>query len=374
MLVHPRFIAMDSSQLGDWCRDKLSKDSSQRAIATSFEEALTRNGWVVLLSWHHLEELLSVESSTVAANRMHCLQTLPLVGWPAQSDGQPGLGSVMDIVGAEIRAALGLQGASALEIRDLVAMTWLRVGTGEQALSPYADIWRELQPHFWERRKRNQEIVAIRSSTSFDLSGVKVADLMNKELRSPQDATGALSVLLQRLSGEIKDRGDKRIEDPLAVASQFMMQVVQNSHPLPPTARELVLRGLLLMEIDLTDLRPGSTLRDVNELGISRLRAKAAAEATGLSWSAITDRVQISQIPSLIIQGTLGAHRQDLPQRKGSDMTDEHLATLAPYADTTYVDKRTKENFRRASLKSSQFRALVRDVKSASSYATICLS
>jgi hypothetical protein len=78
----------------------------------------------------------------------------------------------------------------------------------------------------------------------------------------------------------------------------------------------------------------------------------------------------MKQLPSWIIQSSLRKYGQDLPERKGSDMTDLHLATLAPYA-ITYVDKRTKENFRRASLKSEEFRRLVCETKKASSYVEI---
>lgn len=305
MLINPSFVALDSSQLGDWFRDKFSRDPLRRATAVSFEEALVKSGWVVLLSWHHLEELLSVESETIAANRMRGIQALPLVAWPALSDGQEGLGSVVDIVGAEISAALKLHGTSPLEVRNHVAKTLLRVGTGEQALSPYAGIWRELQPHLWERRKRTQEIVAITRSQSFDLSKVKVVDLMEGKLRSPRGAIHALSAMSQVLGGEIKTRGDKRIRDPLTVAVQFMTQVAEAAHPLPSEARDLVLRGMSQLDIDATDLRPDITFREVNELGVFRLRAKIAAEAAGLQWLEVRGRIQISQIPSLIIQGAL---------------------------------------------------------------------
>ena len=44
-----------------------------------------------------------------------------------------------------------------------------------------------------------------------------------------------------------------------------------------------------------------------------------------------------------MIEECMRAHAQDQPERKGSDLNDTHLLCLAPYADVTYVDKRTLE-------------------------------
>jgi hypothetical protein len=65
------------------------------------------------------------------------------------------------------------------------------------------------------------------------------------------------------------------------------------------------------------------------------------------------------------------AHAHDQPERKGSEVNDTHLLCLAPYADITYVDKRTLENVRRARRKVGAFSQLVGRVEKAGGYAEI---
>jgi hypothetical protein len=52
-------------------------------------------------------------------------------------------------------------------------------------------------------------------------------------------------------------------------------------------------------------------------------------------------------------------------------LTDNYLACLSAYADVTYVDKRTLENFRRAEQKSPELKVLLRRVEKASNYRMI---
>ncbi len=369
-LVQARFLAMDSSQLGDWSRDHTSADPTRRQAAFLFQQELFENGGVVLLSWHHFQELLSTRNLATAGTRVRFLQSLPVVGWIAQADGKEGLGTIVDILAAEAKAAFELRDADAIEVRDRVSKTLVKVGTGEQAIAPYASIWREAQSEFWAREQQDKQVVAIARSKAFDISALKVADLLEGRIRAPENIARALGVMHATLTHEIATRGDKRIARPEIVAEQFFGQVVAIATPLPNTARDLVLRGLSLMSIDLTDIGPETTMAEINDLSLFRKRLEVAAEASGLRPEQLR-RLRMDQIPSWIVDSALRAHGQDLPERKGSELTDRYLACLAPYADITYVDKRTKENFRRATRRSPETRALVRRVEKTSTYTEI---
>lgn len=64
------------------------------------------------------------------------------------------------------------------------------------------------------------------------------------------------------------------------------------------------------------------------------------------------------------------AYAHDQPERKGSELNDGDLLCLAPYADVTYVDKRTLESVRRAKGKNNLFAELVGQVNKAKRAAT----
>jgi hypothetical protein len=87
-----------------------------------------------------------------------------------------------------------------------------------------------------------------------------------------------------------------------------------------------------------------------------------------MSFEELKTRVDMDRIPSWVISHGLHTYRQDLPTWEGGELVDSYLASLSPYADLTYVDKRTKENFNRASGRSLPFRRLVRRVEKCGSY------
>src|SRR5690242_1036915 len=115
-LKAPRYIAFDSSHLAAWARDWSSADATQRARSRALEARLSETGWVPLICWHHLEELLNHSEAAVEA-RVDFLCSLPVVGWVARRGGEDFPGGIIDVVGAELRAVLAVPDRTADEVR-----------------------------------------------------------------------------------------------------------------------------------------------------------------------------------------------------------------------------------------------------------------
>ena len=96
-----------------------------------------------------------------------------------------------------------------------------------------------------------------------------------------------------------------------------------------------------------------------------------AADASGLPWQALKRVATQGRLPVTVVEECMRAHAQDQPQRKGSDLNDTHLLCLAPYADVTYVDKRTLESVRRARGKVAAFDQLIGEVRKAGAHGEI---
>lgn len=79
LLKRPKINALDSSHLGKIAADSAAKDHARRQRARTFEEAMASTGSVLLLSWHHLEELFSHHRAEVIAERMAYVQPLSMV-------------------------------------------------------------------------------------------------------------------------------------------------------------------------------------------------------------------------------------------------------------------------------------------------------
>ena len=126
------------------------------------------------------------------------------------------------------------------------------------------------------------------------------------------------------------------------------------------------------MDIEPNDIGPSTTMAEVGALSVFRKQVRVAARSAGLSET-LARRLDMSAFPSWLINRALTLHAQDQAERKVSNLTDAHLAALAPYADILFVDKRTKETFRRAAPKMPELVSLVRDVRRVVPYAEASL-
>jgi len=121
--------------------------------------------------------------------------------------------------------------------------------------------------------------------------------------------------------------------------------------------------------LDRKEIYNSATMDEVTQKFVFQKWLESASEAVGEVWRDQTVlELKKTQIPSWVIQSTLDLVRQDLPENKGSDLNDRYLACLAPYADETFVDKRTWENTRRARHKSSDFTKLTRSIRKSIPY------
>ena len=78
-IIRPRFIALDSSHLGGLAADMRSRNERRRNAAAAFMETFSGCGGILLLCWHHFEELLQHGDSGLVAQRIAFIQSVPMV-------------------------------------------------------------------------------------------------------------------------------------------------------------------------------------------------------------------------------------------------------------------------------------------------------
>jgi hypothetical protein len=371
LIFKPRYLAMDSSHLGQWVRDRTSPRPTDRAAAADFERWLEANGYVLFLCLHHLEELVRHEDRRVALSRLRFIGSLKFLAWIGSAHCDRGLGTVVTMLAEEARAAMENPGADAVQVRDLAASRLIRAGTGEDAIGPDPDIWLLMQPVFAEQSEGAQQLMAFSRSNLVDIADKKISELMTGGVRRGAELDRALGLLRGSFATDIAQRGDRRIEDPHAMAAAFVDDVHAMAQPLPNTAAELVLRCLAIQGVGPDDIKPESTVGEMLNLGVFRSQLRIVAESLGRSPGAMNAAIGMDQLPSWIIGQSLQRHAPDLPERRGSEINDGYLACLCAYADVTFVDKRTLENFRRALPKEPLLERLARRVERASSYRAI---
>lgn len=368
-IIKPSFISLDSSHLNNLSDQLSSSKAVERKQATDFGNLLQEKGFVLVLSIHHILEMIAIEDEEKAKQRLAFLRSRPLVGWIAPANESPALGSVVDIMAAEAWAALTIEKSDAISIRDHVAPNLFKVGTGEEAVAPYVEQWRLLQLVAQEQARKSQVIASI-APTKVGLNGkMTVFDLLNGKLRSPTELIKKKNEMKASLSNEIEVRGDRRIKNAFGVSEYFYDDVFNMPHP--TNNLNFVSKVLADNYISLNELNQKTTTDEIGHLAEFRKMLICASEASKFNFRYRIKDIKQYQIPSWVVQDSLRVHRQDLLERKGSDITDKFLACLASYAAITFVDKRTKQNFSQAAKKSCEFAKLIRRVEKASNYVKI---
>jgi hypothetical protein len=370
-LLCPRFVALDTSHLGAVARDLFSKDKARRQRVSDFQHGFDKSGCVLVLCWHHVQELLSHQDEGIRGQRMEFLKSLPIAAGISSFNGEPYVGTIADIQRFEVAIAFRQPEASVIEIRDEAAKVMFQIGRGADLVRSILEVQPLLQPLFAKQEIRSREIVAITRSNFAGISHVRVLDLVNQPARSPAEIELHLKQFHENLSRDIIQRGDRRIENPEFVSAAFMEEVRQAGMAAIRSGNpgEQILK---MYDIDVSEIGPETTVGDVGAIGAFRRKLSLLNESLNLPWAELKKRVTEDRIPSGVIESFVAKYHPDTREWDGSELADRYLASLSAYAYLTYVDKRTHEAFRQARQRSESFAGLVGRVEKAADYTVVC--
>ena len=228
----------------------------------------------------------------------------------------------------------------------------------------------ELGPELARQQARSRETIAISRSGFAGISHVKIVDLLKGTSRTPEDIRRQLENLHARLSQDIRERGDKRISDAERTSALFLGEVNRLGTATLGTENP-ALTILSLFDIDMSEIGPETTVRDVGAIGTFRRKLRIQNQHLALPWPELKARIKEDRLPSGVIQSGVAQFHPDTQEWDGSELTDRHLACLSPYANITYVDKRTHEAFRQARLKLENFAKIAGRVEKVGEYFSV---
>ncbi len=221
-LMRPQFVALDSSHLGAIAADRASGDDRRLGRVEAFEKAFNESGGILLLCWHHFQELFAYRNDEAVAQRVAYLQSLPLVAAVASFHKDDIPGGVVDLQLFEVAAAFNAPAADLVSVRDKAADGMFRLSSGADLVRPFLEHWSVFRSAFMRQEARGQEIIAISRSDFAGNSGAKVVDLLKGKARARDDIDRQFERLHERLSADIGERGDKHISDPRLAAQEFL--------------------------------------------------------------------------------------------------------------------------------------------------------
>ncbi|KQZ73067.1 hypothetical protein ASE06_11570 [Sphingopyxis sp. Root214] len=362
ILARPFAVAADTALLGNLVRDASSGDRTRRAEAVRVEKAMEAAGAVFLLSLHHLEELLSHGNDAVVIRRVAWLQARPVLASIACHVG-PGPGSICDLLVTELCAIADDPSAPAAEARDRVVRDAIIFRSGADLLAGYEQFWPILREQFTARAQRSSAIAAVVQGTLPNVGKRKLKEFLGGSLRRSGDMLGEFEKMKAALGSDIALRHDGNVADPEALAAEFMHHVVAEASHLDPASRNVVRDDLLRRGLDPSDLDPERPMADIIDLLEFRSRVETIAEYLPPDLSEFRHCATLDRLPSWRIERGLRRFRQSRPKNPGSDIGDRHLGCLGAYADLTFVDRRTHEDFMRARRGDPDFAGLLRRVE-----------
>jgi len=350
-----RLVAPDSSHWSKWIDAIGSADVGRRARALSMHSDLLQRGLVPLLTWHHLEELLGVDDEVTAARRIAFLQGLPLVAWLRLQDDDVGLGSIVQVLAAEVIAAC--EGCpTAADVRNRAREQLLRFGVGEDAVGSQGEVWKIVRPALRLRKKKSDPVAALSPLRTFD-DRRTIGELSKSQVNEP----AAMRSRLQRIQEAAFAQAFAATDGNTAVAEEMARLFVQEVLQLLPSpgtsVRDLLVSTLVAHGLDEDEIRDECVLAELSELALFRSHLRVIAPLTGRPFDALKC-IPRTIIPSYLITTALKEHGQQRARRSGSDLTDAYLGALAAYCDLLFVDKRTEEDFRRVRRKEPMLASL----------------
>lgn len=358
-----KLFVLDTPQLAALAKGWSSEGETARAEVERFMAQLQKAETTLLLSYHHLEEILQHENDDVVAQRIAFLETLPEVAWVRQADGGAGLGSIADILAAEAVAALDRENVSAQAVARAARAAALTDGSGLEALAAYKAIWRELSYLARKRAAESRALEALTSNSTAKMPRIRLSQLRRAQLHSPRRVALNAYRMQAALSHEISQNADRRIQNADQLATLFFDRVRAEAAELDRASAHPVLQDLERRGIRDEDLEGDPWLADLNELLTYRGKLAVAAEHAGRDFSSLADRASMQRLPAWCIEQTLRKVRPNKRRSSGSDLNDRYLACLAPYAEQVYVDKRTFEDVRSSRRQSDKMTALLASIR-----------
>lgn len=371
VLLQPKIIALDTAHYADIAKDYSSKDSGKYLEVERFCASLADNGYIPILSFSHIEELIRHMNDDVVRKSLKLISSFPLIAWIGSFQYPRVMGSIADILAFEAKEAFEKPSCSVLDVRDRVKPQILQFGSGFEAISPFVEQWSLVRGWTLQRYQRSMDIVAIARSDFTKIAKVKIRDIVNGRTRADEDIALQLKKLTAALAKDVKERGDKRIASPDLTADKFMRSVAERGAKLSKRSVAPVADLLALDGINLASLDPNATFEDVGDIAAFFKKLEVANLNIQLPLDKLKSVVTEDRVPSGVLQAGFRRYGQDHHERKGSELGDTYLACLAPYVDAAFVDKRTLENTVRARRKCPDFASLSRGIVREPSYKEI---
>jgi hypothetical protein len=339
LLTKPKFIAIDSSILSEWSKDAYSSDGTRRKIANMVLNQISSKSWIIVITWHHFEELLRYSDDTAVENRMRFILNLPLVAWVWRADGLNEIGSVVDVLAAEVKTYLSTEPDIATK-KFIFATKNCLLRFGIPSYLPTLNKWRELRSATMVLGKMQQKIASLIHATPDNNSNVPLSALRDKNPLSSEEQKQAYRNEISTLKEELATRGDKRILQDEKTAQNFCNDIFSNIAKISESKQTMDKAFVEQFGYFQDQLPEDITLGEFKDMVVRYKNLANSVKQLGLEIGSVWPRLKECRFPSGEIISEIRISRRNAPRASGSDLNDDYIASLIPYLDAVIIDKR----------------------------------
>lgn len=344
-LQDPFLVQIDSFALNDISRDYFHVDSTKKQKAYNFIYEFYKRGAIPIITWHHIEEMLSHKNDEVSSRSIAFILALPFIA-VLKSDIECFIGSIVDINKEEIQTITMCE--NEIEIGLIIQETCSNIYkfcSGASIIDPLIPNMGTIRQVVLSKAHKNKEIASISRAKSLKPHYKhKLSDIRNmKNYTYSEEATNAILYNMKsKLTKEIKEQGDKKISSDSVdkIATDFIADIKIDSTKVNIPMIEMICKSSGLSKEEFEKVK---SWEDLECVPIFKARLESIAEEFPESQKDKIINLKEEYCPTWLLWKEIYKIRVKAERASGSDITDAFLAGLSLYADLTIVDKRTHE-------------------------------
>jgi hypothetical protein len=339
-------IALDSSVLGNLCRDKgksgRSAGKSKRALISLYQ-----NGLIPTITIHHVMELIQHDNDDIVRQRLQYLREIPHAAFLESAYYEGHFGSTVDLLTREADAQVEFPNATFTEIAQLVRGRIFYFGTGQQGVDRYTGAWDFLRQNALNGVRRQREVSSISHAQVGVATSLRLGEIRKMPRRSQEDSARVMLGFPSRVHRELIAKGDKKLTTSARAATQFAATVSAEVLAAMTSENDPFEWLLSHSGIDRAFINDNLTIEEYGNLAIFSDNLAIINESRPNTKALTLRNVNPDKCPSWVIRRWLGQCTKAFPRANGSDLTDGFLSGLLPYVDVLIVDKRTCHHLER---------------------------
>lgn len=364
-------MALDSSMINDIARDYFHKDEDKNKKAKDIINSFYNSGGVLVITWHHLEELLAHKNDHIVNCSIELIRNLPEVA-SIKNGGVDFTGNIRDIDIEEVNNILKYKNSDLKFIIKKTKENIFNFSSGEKFLELFLLYLPDLRERALLNVNKKREIASISRAQSLKIGNPKLSDLKTGKINSLEKANLILPYMEKQLASEIKVKGDKKIESADISAKEFLSSIGNDMAKFmnspSPSFEELFLKSQNITNKEFENLK---NMEEYELLVIFKERIKGITKSFSILDKKKALVIEEKSSPTWLLWKELYKCRIKAERVSGSDLNDAFLSGLCMYVDLTIVDKRTHEYLSQIKRKNEILKPLIGKFEKFSNYSNI---